>query len=138
MCNVIFMRMMSLFVKNLWGFERFHVPFSFCQRESPFAQRYALTATFCVGALAVRMRSCVTHGVAGATDLQLLSGVLNKGVKLFNFVGKSIVNFLIWRGACFWGFYNIPLLLCFLLSTFGHRLAKSFPSVLVNLLSTHE
>ena len=64
------------------------------------------------------MRTCVTHGIAGSAGISsLLRGVLNNGVKIFNFVGRNIVIFMACR-FFFFGFFSVPLVLCVLLITF--------------------
>ena len=51
-------------------------------------------------------------------NCQLLSGVLNNGVIFLNFVGKNIVIFLLLACSLYLEFFNIPLLLGFLVRTF--------------------
>ena len=57
-----------------FGTERFYLPFPFCQKESPFAQRRSSpstldTATFCVCVLAAGMRFRETHGIAASPGI---------------------------------------------------------------------
>ena len=78
------------------------------------------TAAFCFYILAVGMRFLATHGIAGSTGISNFFLALSIiGVKAFNFVRRMIVMFplLVCSLYCF---FNVPLLLCFLLSTFGH------------------
>ena len=52
------------------------------------------TATFCVGALEVGMRTRVTHGIASSTGICIfLLAFLNNGVKFFSFVGEKYRDF---------------------------------------------
>ena len=135
-CNVIFMRPISPFVKNTpLGLERFHVPLLFCQIEIPFARcRGSPPAYFwhcnflrrCLGggdAYSCNAWQCWSHW-----HLQLLSGVPISGVKFFNFVGRNIVSVPLLKCSLNCGFFNVPLLLCFLLSTFGHRWPHFWPN----------
>ena len=127
-CNVTFMRMISRPVKSTFlGIRHLLV------RESrPSHNAWSLlrllfdTATFCVGVLAVATRTRNTWHHWFHWHLQLLSGVLNIGVK-FDFVSLHIVIFLLQVCSLYFGLFNVPLLLCFLWSTCGHRRPHLWP-----------
>ena len=79
------------------------------------------TATFCVGVLAVEMRIRATHGSClFRLNVQLLSGVLYHGVKLFSCAGNNIVMLPLLTCNLSFGLVHLPLLLCFLLSAFRY------------------
>ena len=102
-------------------FGRFYLPFSLCQTRAPFAQ-------YARGRLAVGMRGCLTHGIAVFTGISSFSGVTNNGVKFFNFLERNIMNFPVLMCNLYLAFFHLPLLLCFLLSTFGQRRAHFWPN----------
>ena len=89
------------------------------------------TATSRVGALAVGMCTGVTHGIClFHWKLHLLAGVLKNGFKSLQLhreehheFSVSDVQLLIWV-------FQILVLLCFLLTTFGHRRPHSWPDCL--------
>ena len=121
-CNVIFMRMISLSLKNTpLRFERCYLPFSSRQRGSHLAQCSASTppsfdtATVC----AVGMRVCVSSS-------SFFSAFSIMASSFSTWSGGISWIFHLWRAVFF--FLNIPLLLSFLLSTFGHRRPHFWPN----------
>ena len=122
-CNVILMRMISFFGNNTrFRFESFYLPFAFCQRGSPFAQCHGPprllfdTATFFVGALAVGMRSCFTHVIAGSVGISSFCFLRFEHWRRNHFFGRNMLNFS-----------SFPLLLQLLLGALGHRRPYFWP-----------
>ena len=101
-----FTRLIWPIVKNTpVGFARFHLPLSFCQkvvlRSMQRVSRLLFdTATFCVGVLAVEMRTSVTHGIAGSTGSTRISNFFLAFWTMASICSSSGVH------RVFWGLQN--------------------------------
>ena len=134
-CNVILMRMLSPFVKIHLSDSNDYTSLSLLVRErAVLRSMQGLPPPF--SGNCNFLRRCLRGGDAYLCNawhcwfhwnICLLSGVLNTGVKLFNFVGKNIVTFLLLTCSLYVGFIYLPLLLCILLITFGHRRPHLWP-----------
>ena len=135
--TVIFMRIISPFViKTPWGLERFLAfPLLLLSVRVALRSRPGLlptsthTATVCVLCLCGKDAfSCSTWHRWFHKHVQLLSGILKNGVKVFNSVKKNIVIVLLLACSLKLGFIKVPLLLCFLLGTCGNGRPHFWPN----------